>query len=90
MKADSKDYNVDCIIQAGELDKSGYHYIKNDLYVCEVAKHNVKYSEFMEWLASSDRFKREQELYKKAKERFGDDYWMKYRVCAFCTLPSKE
>lgn len=90
MKADRKDFNVDCVIQAGELDNSGYRYIKNDLYVCEVAKHNVKYSEFLEWVESSDRFKREQELYRKAKERLGADYLMKYNVCAFCTLPGKE
>ena len=90
MKTGRKDFNVNCVIQAGELDKSGYRYIKNDLYLCEVVKHNVKYSEFLEWVASSDRLKREQELYRKAKERFGDDYLMKYMVCAFCTLPSKE
>lgn len=85
-----EDFLVDCVIQAGELDESGYHFKKNDLYVVEVAKHNVPYSEFSKWIISDERFKRQRELEAKAKERFGEEYWMKYEVCCFCTSPHKD
>ena len=85
-----EDFLVDCVIQAGELDESGYRFKKNDLYVVEVAKHNVHYSEFKKWIISDEKFKRQRELEAKAKERFGEEYWMKYQVCCFCTSPSKD
>lgn len=85
-----KDFLVDCVIQAGELDESGYHFKKNDLYVVEVAKHNVPYSEFRKWIISDERFKRESELEAKAKEHWGKEYWKHYEVCCFCTTPAKD
>ena len=84
------DHRVDCIFQAGELDKSGYSFLDNDLKVFEVAKHNVPYSEFKKWKESPEFWKRKQELEDIGRKRFGEDYWMKYRVCHFCTSPFKD
>jgi len=85
-----KDFLVDCVITAGELDDGGYRFKDNDLNVFETVKHNVPYSEFERRISSPERFSRERELYAKAKERFGETYWIKYEVCCFCTSPSKE
>lgn len=85
-----EDYLVDCMITAGELDLNWHgHYLDNELHVCEVAKHNVPYSKFLEWSNSSECQKRVQELEEIGRKKFGDDYWMKYRVCHFCTSPHK-
>ena len=86
----NKDFMVDCMITAGELDKSGYRFLDNDLKVVEVAKHNVPYSEFLEWIDSEECRKRIRELEQIGRDRFCEDYWMKYRVCHFCTSPSKD
>ena len=85
-----EDFLVDCVITAGELDESGYRFKNNDLNVFETVKHNVPYSEFVRWISSPERFRRERELYAKAKERFGETSWMKYEVCCFCTSPSED
>lgn len=86
-----KDFLVDCMITAGELDPDWpEHFLDNDLKVVEVAKHNVPYSEFLEWRFSSECLSRIQELERIGRERFGEDYWMKYRVCHFCTSPFKN
>ena len=84
------DYRVDCIFQAGELDKSGYSFLDNDLKVFEVVKHNVPYSEFKKWRESPECLKRRQELEAIGRKRFGEDYWMKYQVCCFCCLAEKD
>jgi len=80
-----EDFLVDCMISAGELDESGYKFLDNDLRVLEVARHNVPYSEFEEWEVSPEFRKRMRELERIGRERFGQDYWMKYHVCHFCT-----
>ena len=83
-----EDFLVDCIIQAGELDKSGYRFVDNDLHVVEVAKHNVPYSQFLEWSGSFECMKRVRELEEIGRKKFGPDYYMKYSVNFFCTSPS--
>lgn len=89
--AKKEDFLVDCVIQAGELDPNWHdHYLDNELYVCEVAKHNVPYSKFLAWSNSSECQKRIQELEKIGRKKLGDDYWMKYRVCHFCTSPHND
>ena len=89
--AKKEDFLVDCMIMAGELDPNWYdHYLDNELYVCEVAKHNVSYSKFLEWSNSSECQKRIQELEEIGRKKLGDDYWMKYHVCHFCTSPHKD
>lgn len=86
-----EDFMVDCVIMAGELDPNWYgHYLKNDLFVTEVAKHNVPYSKFLEWSGSCECIKRKRELEEIGRKRFGEDYWMKYSVCHFCTSPHKD
>ena len=83
---DKKDFRVDCIISAGELDESGYRFKNNDLRVLEVAKHNVPYSEFESWLDSAETSKRRLELEKIGRERVG----MNYEVNLFCTTASEN
>ena len=90
MASKNEDFLVDCMISAGELDDSGYHFLDNDLRVLEVALHNVPYSRFKEWELSSEFWSRKQELERIGRQRFGADYWMKYRVCHFCTSPHKD
>ena len=86
-----EDFMVDCVITAGELDPEWYgHFLDNDLHVHEVVKHNVPYSEFLEWSGSCECIKRIQELEEIGRKRFGEDYWMKYSVCHFCTAPHKD
>lgn len=84
------DFLVDIIINAGELNESGYNFKDNDLKHHEVVKHNVLYSEFRDWLLSDDRFKRENALKDKARERWGKEWWMHYEVCCFCTTAAKD
>ena len=84
-----EDFLVDCVITAGELEWYG-HFLDNDLYVHEVVKHNVRYSEFLEWSNSIECLKRIRELEEIGRKRFGKDHWMKYRVCHFCTTPHKD
>ena len=87
----NKDFMVDCVITAGELDPNWYgHYIDNELKVVEIVKHNVPYSEFLNWSESEECWKRIKELEQIGKDKFGEDYWMKYSVCHFCTTPSKD
>ena len=58
-----EDFLVDCVITAGELDPNWYgHFLDNDLLHHEVAKHNVPYSQFNEWMTSPERWKRVREL----------------------------
>lgn len=83
---EKEDFLVDCMITAGELDESGYHFFDNGLKVVEVAKSNVPYSEFLRWQYSDECWNRLKELEDIGREHFGKDYWMKYRVCHFCTL----
>lgn len=85
-----KNFMVDCVFTAGELDESGHRFKDNDLKVFEIAKHNVPYSEFQNWKLSPEFWKRKQELEQIGRDRFGKDYWMKYQVCYFCTSPSKD
>lgn len=86
-----EDFLVDCMITAGELDPDRYgHFLDNDLRHREVAKHNIPYSQFNEWMNSPEHWKQVQELEQIGKDRFGNDYWMKYKVCCFCTTPSKD
>ena len=89
--AEKEDYLVDCMIMAGELDPNWYgHFLDNELHVVEVAKHNVPYSEFQNWLGSPEMWKRVRELESIGREKFGPDYHMKYSVCYFCTSPHKD
>ena len=81
-----KDFRVDCIISAGELDEGGYRFKDNDLRVLEVAKRNVPYSEFESWLDSAKTSKRRLELERIGRERVG----MKYEVNLFCTTASED
>lgn len=86
-----EDFLVDCVITAGESDPNWYgHWLDNDLKHFEVAKHNVPYSQYKEWMTSPERWKRVRELEQIGKDRFGKDWWMKYQVCCFCTTPSKD
>ena len=86
-----EDFMVDCIITAGELDPDWYgHFLDNDLRHFEVAKHNVPYSHYKAWMDSPERWKRVQELERIGRERLGEEYWMKYEVCCFCTSPHKD
>ena len=89
-KNNKEDFLVDCIISAGELDKSGHRFLDNDLKVYEVVKHNVPYSEFLKWNNSIECLNRILELEKIGRERFGDEYYMKYIVCHYCTSPKKD
>ena len=92
MKMEQKeDFMVDCIITAGESDPDHYgKWLDNDLRHYEVAKPNVPYSEFLRWMGSTERWERVKALEQIGRDRFGKDYWMKYRVCCFCTRPSKD
>ena len=86
-----EDYLVDCIITAGELDPNRYgHFLDNDLLVKEVVMHNVPYSRFLEWSGSYECMKRIRELEEIGRNRFGEDHWIKYSVCHFCTSPHKD
>ena len=86
-----EDFLVDCVITAGELDPKWYgHFLNNDLLVHEVVKHNVPYSKFLEWSNSIECLNRIRELEEIGRKRFGEDHWMKYRVCHFCTSPHKD
>ena len=87
----NEDFIVDCIITAGESDPDHYgKWLDNDLRYHEVAKHNVPYSEFLRWMDSTERWERVKALEKIGRDRLGKDYWMKYRVCCFCTSPSED
>jgi hypothetical protein len=89
--AGKEDFLVDCIITAGESDPDHYgKWLDNDLRHYEVAKHNVPYSKFQEWMLSNERWNRVRDLEKIGKDRFGEDYWMKYKVCCFCTSSNKD
>ena len=89
--AEKEDFLVDCMITAGELDPNWYgHFLDNELRVVEVAKHNVPYSEFQNWVGSPEMWKRVRELENIGREKFGPDYYMKYSVCYFCTSPHKD
>ena len=89
--SEHEDFLVDCVIVAGELDPNWYgHYLDNDLYVTEIVQHTVPYSEFLKWSGSSECMKRIRDLEDVGRERFGDDHWMRYSVCHFCTSPSKD
>ena len=91
MEAETKkDYLVDCVMQSGELDESGYHFKSNELYCVEVVKHNVPHSEFLRWINSDERWNKQRALEEKARERWGEEFWMHYEVCCFCTLPAKD
>ena len=85
-----KDFLVDCVIQSGELDESGYRFKDNEWYCVEVVKHNVLHSEFLQWLNSDERWNKQRGLEAKAIERWGKEYWKHYEVCCFCTLPTKD
>ena len=87
----NKDFMVDCVITAGELDPNRRgHYIDNELRVLEIVKHTVPYSEFLNWSVSEECWKRIKELEQIGRDKFGEDYWIKYSVCHFCTLTSKD
>lgn len=86
----NKDFLVDCVITAGELDPNWYgHYLDNELRVVEIVKHNVPYSEFLKWSESEECWKRIKELEQIGRDKFGDDCWVKYSVCHCCTSASK-
>lgn len=74
-----------CVIQAGELEPDGQHFIKNDLYCVEVMKDDVTKEEVDEWLESPECMKRVRELEQIGEEKFGKDYLQKYGVYCFYT-----
>lgn len=78
----------DCVISYGELDPERYGKYKS----CqkEIVKHNVTEQEAKDWYGSIERFQRVQELEKLGREKFGDDYWMKWKVSYFWTLAHKD
>jgi len=81
----------DCVITAGQIDHEHYgQFVKNDLRVHEVVKHNVTLQEAQAWLDSPERWKRTQELERFGREKFGKDYWMEWEVCHFFTTASKD
>jgi hypothetical protein len=81
----------DCIISAGEGDPNRYgKFLDNEMRVLEVVKHNVTQEEVNEWLQSTDRIKRIQELEEVGRKKFGRDYWMKYSVNSYFTLAHKD
>ena len=81
-----KEELFDCIISAGELDDSGNLFLDNDLRVLETAKRGVTYIQFKEWELSPEYWKRKRELERIGRARFGEQYWMKYQVCHYCTV----
>ena len=86
-----KEFRYACVITAGELDPNWYgHYLKNDLYHIEVVKNNVTREEVDKWLGSLECLKRVRELEQIGREKFGEDYWMKYSVSYFCTSAMKD
>ena len=88
---DDKEFRYACVITAGELDPNWYvHYLKNDLYHIEVVKNNVTREEVDKWLGSLECLKRVRELEQIGREKFGEDYWMKYSVSYFCTSAMKD
>lgn len=88
--AAKEDFLVDFIVTAGELTDDGYNFKDNDLKFKKVLKHSIPYSKYEEVLLSSERWLLQKELEAKARERFGEEYWMKYQVCVFCTTASKD
>ena len=87
----SKEDRFDCIITAGQIDHEHYgHFVKNDLRVREVAKHNVTLQEAQAWLGSLERWERTSELEEFGRKKFGKDYWMEWKVCHFFTTASKD
>ena len=82
-----EDFLVDCIISAGEIDETGRKFLDNELRVHEIAKHNVPYTEFLKW-NTSECLDRVMELERIGREKLGDEYYMKYMVCHYCTIPS--
>ena len=88
--ATKDDFLVDVIMTAGELTDDGYHFKDNDLKFKKVLKHSIPYSKYEKVLLSPGRWRIQKELEAKAKERFREEYWMKYRVCVFCTSALKD
>ena len=81
------DFLVDCMITAGESDPDHYgKWLDNNLRHCEVAKSNIPYSQFLDWANSKECLKRVMELEKIGRDKLGEDYWMRYSVCCFCTM----
>ena len=78
----------DCVISYGELDSEWYGKYKN--HKIEIVKHNVTEQEAKDWYGSIECLKRVQELEKLGREKFGDDYWMKWNVSYFWTLAHKD
>ena len=84
----ANDVLCDCVISYGELDPERYGKYKNSKR--EIVKHNVTEQEAKDWYGSIERFKRVQELEKLGREKYGDDYWMKWKVSYFYTLAHKD
>ena len=80
----------DCIITCGERDPERYGHYKEGTVVREVVKHNVTEEEAKAWLGSAECIMRVQELKALGREKFGEDLWMKWKVCYFWTTAAKD
>ena len=75
----------DCIITCGELDPVRYGHYKEGTVTREVVKHNVTQEEALAWHGSYECMKRVQEFVELGRDKFGEDYWMKWSVSYFWT-----
>ena len=90
MARHDKEPLFDCIITCGERDPKWYGHYKEGTVIREVVKHNVSLEEAQEWHGSAECIKRVQELVTIAREKFGEDLWMKWDVNFFLTIAAKE
>ena len=74
----------DCVISYGELDPERHGKYKTSQR--EIVKHNVTEQEAKDWYGSIECIKRVLELEKLGREKFGEDYWMKWNVSYFWTI----
>ena len=80
----------DCMITCGERDPNCYGHYKKGTDISEVVKHNVSLEEAQEWHGSAECIKRVQELVTIAREKFGEDLWLKWDVNFLLTIAAKE
>ena len=55
-----------------------------------MVKHNVTREESLAWHGSAECMKRVYELEALGREKFGEDFWMKWGVSYFWTIAEKD